>query len=93
MRPWLERRGGTLHDYVFPNRNDYMAHMSTRQDARLVHEWLVGMDLEPQEYGTHSLPAHEGADPLQGDGQLARRSDPSRPCQDPRARCATLVWT
>jgi integrase len=27
----LERRGGTLNDYVFPSRNDYMAHMSTRK--------------------------------------------------------------
>lgn len=35
---WLERRGGTLNDYVFPSRNDYMDHMSTRQYARLVWE-------------------------------------------------------
>lgn len=55
MRAWLERRGGTLNDYVFPSRNDYMAHMSTRQYARLVHEWVVGIGLQPQEYGTHSL--------------------------------------
>ena len=25
MRAWLERRGGTLNDFVFPSRNDYMA--------------------------------------------------------------------
>ena len=55
MRAWLERRGGTLNDYVFPSRNDYMAHMSTRQYARLVHEWVVGIGLPPQDYGTHSL--------------------------------------
>jgi len=24
MHAWLERRGGTLNDYVFPSRNDYM---------------------------------------------------------------------
>ena len=36
---------GTLNDFVFPNRNDYMAHMSTRQYARLVHEWVVGIGL------------------------------------------------
>ena len=29
--------------------------MSTRQYARLVHEWVVGIGLHPQEYGTHSL--------------------------------------
>ena len=24
MRAWLERRGGTLNDFVFPSRNDYI---------------------------------------------------------------------
>lgn len=52
---WLERRGGTLGDYVFLSRNNYMGHMSTRQYARLVHEWVIGIGLQPQEYGTHSL--------------------------------------
>ena len=32
-----------------------MRHMSTRQYARLVHEWVVGFGLQPQGYGTHSL--------------------------------------
>ena len=49
MRAWLERRGGSLNDYVFPSRNDYTGHMSTRQYARLVHEWVVGIGLQPQE--------------------------------------------
>ena len=30
MRAWLERRGGTLSEYVFPSRKDRMDHMSTR---------------------------------------------------------------
>ena len=55
MRAWLERRGGTLNDFVFPTRNDNMDHMSTRQYARLVHEWVGGIGLPAQEYGTHSL--------------------------------------
>ena len=55
LRAWLERRGGTPGDYVFPSRNDYTGHMSTRQYARLVHEWVVGIGLQSQEYGTHSL--------------------------------------
>jgi site-specific recombinase XerC len=55
MRAWLERRRGTLDDYVFPSRNDYMGHVSTRQYARLVHEWVAGIGLQAQEYGTHSL--------------------------------------
>jgi len=32
-----------------------MAHMSTRQYARLLHEWVIGIGLTPQDYGTHSL--------------------------------------
>jgi integrase len=52
---WLERRGGTLDDFVFPSRNDYMGHMSTRQYARLVREWIVGIGLQAEDYGTHSL--------------------------------------
>ncbi len=42
---WLERRGGTLADYVFPSRIDHADHLSTRQYARLVDEWVVGVGL------------------------------------------------
>ncbi|MGX5851579.1 tyrosine-type recombinase/integrase, partial [Mesorhizobium sp. PL10] len=52
---WLERRGGTVDDYAFPSRIDPTAHMSTRQYARLVDEWVEAIGLRPQEYGTHSL--------------------------------------
>lgn len=54
MRAWLERRGGTLNDDVFACQNDYTGHMSTRQYARLVYEWVAGIGLQPQEYGIHS---------------------------------------
>lgn len=40
MRAWLERRGGSVGEYVFPSRNDYMGHMSTRQYARLATNGL-----------------------------------------------------
>jgi integrase len=52
---WLERRGGTLADYVFPSRIDHADHLSTRQYARLVDEWVVGVGLRREGYGTHSL--------------------------------------
>jgi len=29
---WLERRGGTLDDYVFPSRIDHARHISTQGD-------------------------------------------------------------
>jgi site-specific recombinase XerC len=52
---WLERRGGTLDDYVFPSRIDHSDHLSTRQYARLVDEWVTGIGLRREEYGIHSL--------------------------------------
>jgi hypothetical protein len=36
---WLERRGGTLDDFVFPSRIDHADHISTRHYARVVDEW------------------------------------------------------
>ena len=36
---WLERRGGSLDDFVFPSRVNRVGHLSTWQYARLVDEW------------------------------------------------------
>src|SRR5215217_9396885 len=52
---WLERRGGALDDFAFPSRIDQGAHISTRQYARLVDEWVTGIGLRREDYGTHSL--------------------------------------
>lgn len=52
---WLERRGGGLDEFAFPSRIDRDDHLSTRQYARLVDEWVVGIGLRPEDYGTHSL--------------------------------------
>ena len=52
---WLGCRGGGLDDYAFPSRIDHEAHISTRQYARLVDEWVTGIGLLREDYGTHSL--------------------------------------
>lgn len=52
---WLDRRGGTVGDYAFPSRVDHTGHLSTRQYARLVDEWVTAIGLRRAEYGTHSL--------------------------------------
>jgi Site-specific recombinase XerC len=52
---WLDRRGGSVDDYVFPSRVDHHGHLSTRQYARLVDEWVTAVGLVRSEYGTHSL--------------------------------------
>lgn len=51
----LEHRGGTLDDFVFPSRVNPAKHISTRQYARLVDEWVTGNGLRPEDYGRHSL--------------------------------------
>lgn len=38
---WLERRGGSVEDFAFPSRADPNDHLSTRQYARLVNEWVT----------------------------------------------------
>lgn len=52
---WLERRGGTVDDFAFPSRVAATGHLSTRQYARLVDEWVTAIGLTPEEYGTYSL--------------------------------------
>ncbi len=52
---WLACRGGTPDDFAFPSRIDHNAHISTRQYARLVDEWVTGIGLRREDYGTHSL--------------------------------------
>jgi site-specific recombinase XerC len=52
---WLERRRGTVDDFAFPSRVDHAHHLSTRQYARLVDEWVSAIGLRREDYGTHSL--------------------------------------
>ena len=52
---WLDCRDGSLDDFAFPSRTDRTAHISTRQYARLVDEWVSGIGLRREDYGTHSL--------------------------------------
>jgi len=52
---WLTHCGGGLQDFVFPSRVDGSAHISTRQYARLVGDWVEGIGLGRSAYGTHSL--------------------------------------
>jgi integrase len=51
----LNRRGGSMEDFIFPSRVNYMDHMSTRQYARLVDEWVGAVGLNVSEYVTHSM--------------------------------------
>ncbi len=55
LNAWLEQREGSVEDFVFPSRIDHARHLSTRQYARLVDEWVTGIGLKKEDYGTHSL--------------------------------------
>jgi integrase len=52
---WIEQRGLTGGDYLFPSRIQSSPHLSTRQYARVLKSWLAQIGLDPRAYGTHSL--------------------------------------
>jgi integrase len=52
---WLEQRRPSLEDWLFPSRMRRDCHMSARQYARLVKQWVKLVGLEPSAYATHSL--------------------------------------
>lgn len=41
--------------FLFPSRFHDIPHISTRQYARLVRDWVAAIGLDPSGYGTHSL--------------------------------------
>ena len=55
LSAWLALRGMRADDWLFPSRSRPGDHLTTRQYARLVAEWVTMIELEPRAYGTHSL--------------------------------------
>ena len=55
MGHWIEMKGLTAEDWLFPSRMKAGAHLSTRQYARLVDKWVALIGLDPAAYGTHSM--------------------------------------
>lgn len=45
---WLKVRGQRDEDWLFPSRSRPGQHIGTRQDARLVDQWIRMIDLESQ---------------------------------------------
>jgi integrase len=52
---WVEGKGLTAEDWLFPSRVKAGCHLSTRQYARLVRSWVQLVGLDPAAYATHSL--------------------------------------
>jgi site-specific recombinase XerD len=56
--------------YLFPSRLHASPHISTRQNARLVHRWVESTGLESAFYGTHSMRRTKAAQIYRKTGNL-----------------------
>jgi len=52
---WINHAELMSDDYLFKSRNRVSSHLSTRQYACRVDDWVRGIGLDPAEYGTHSM--------------------------------------
>ena len=52
---YLRATGRGPGQCLFPGRRGPDAHLTTRQYARLVSEWVSGIGLDPLKYATHSM--------------------------------------
>jgi integrase len=52
---WITKRKQHGGEYLFPSRIHACLHLSTRQYARIVNQWVASIGLDPHKYGTHSL--------------------------------------
>ncbi|PYE83943.1 tyrosine-type recombinase/integrase [Pseudoroseicyclus aestuarii] len=52
---WLEAPLMVGSEHLWPGRFLERPHISTRQYARLVRNWVTSIGLEPSSYGTHSM--------------------------------------
>ena len=67
---WICRPEMLGHTYLFPSRLHNRPHMSTRQYARLVRDWVSAVGLDPSGYGTHSLRRTKAAQIYRKTGNL-----------------------
>lgn len=51
----LAAKCGKSDDHLFAGRRGPDGHLSTRQFARLLSEWIAGIGLDPSLFGTHSI--------------------------------------
>jgi integrase len=55
LHAWIAQCGLRPGDFLFPSRYPAVPHLSTRQYARLVNNWVESIGLNPSDYGTRSL--------------------------------------
>ena len=52
---WIVRAALPPQSYLFPSRLHDSPHLSTRQYARIVDQWIADIGLDVAAYGTHSM--------------------------------------
>jgi integrase len=55
IEAWIETAALSERAFLFPSRIHRSPHLSTRQYARIVNDWVMSIGLEPASYGTHSM--------------------------------------
>lgn len=55
LADWMEHRKLTRNDFLFPSRVRSSPHLTTRQYARIVHQWVREIGLDDSSYGTHTM--------------------------------------
>ena len=70
VQEWLTQRGAIRGEYLFPSRFQKRPHISTRQYARIVHEWVESAGLDSSAYGTHSMRRTKAAQIYKKTGNL-----------------------
>lgn len=70
LREWIDHPGMRGCDFLWPSRFHAPDHISTRQYARLLKDWVISIGLEPSAYGTHSLRRTKAAQIYKKTGNL-----------------------
>lgn len=52
---WITKANLKSEQHLFPSRLQNSQHVSTRQYARIVHQWVAAIGLDPAAYGTHTM--------------------------------------
>ena len=67
---WITLRGLSQDGYLFPSRVHTCPHLTTRQYARILKQWVASIGLDPSKYGTHSLHRTKAAQIYRKTGNL-----------------------
>ena len=55
LAAWIAKAKLKPDQYLFSSRVHTSPHITTRQYARIVHQWVASIGLDPSAYGTHTM--------------------------------------